>query len=68
MTSSKKDKSASSKLRTSSSSFIYLFIFGCAEYLLLGRFSLVAMSRSSSLVGLQGLLISVASPVEKHRL
>ena len=48
--------------------FIYAFIFGCAESLLLqAGFSLVAVSGCYSLVVVLGLLIAAASLVE-HRL
>ena len=47
---------------------IYLFIFGCTGYLLLHTgFSLVAASRSYSLVVVHRLLIAVASLVGEQR-
>ena len=44
--------------------FFYLFIFGCAGSSLLHTLSLVAVSRSSSLVMVHGPLVVVASLVE----
>ena len=44
--------------------FFYLFIFGCAGSSLLHTLSLVAVSRSSSLVMVYGPLVAVASLVE----
>ena len=46
----------------------YLFIYGCAGFLLLCRLSLVAASRGYSLVAVRGLLIAVASLIAEHGL
>ena len=46
----------------------YLFIYGCAGFLLLCRLSLVAASRGYSLVAGCGLLIAVASLIAEHGL
>ena len=46
--------------------FIYLFIYGCVGYSLLRGLSLVAASRSYSLLAVRGLLIAVASLVVEH--
>ena len=43
--------------------FIFLFIFGCAQ-----AFSLVAVSRGYSVVAECGLLIEVTSVVAEHQL
>ena len=48
--------------------YVILFIFVCAGSSLLFRFSLVVVSRSSSLVAVRGLLIAVASLVAELRL
>ena len=47
---------------------IYLFIFGCAGFLLLLRVSLVVATRGYSLVAVHGLLIVVASLTVEHEL
>ena len=47
---------------------IYLFIFGCAGFLLLLRVSLVAATRGYSLVAVRGLLTVVASLTVEHEL
>ena len=46
----------------------YLFIFGCAESLLLHELSLAAVSRCYSLVVMCRLLVAVASLVVGHGL
>ena len=46
----------------------YLFTYGCAGSLLLGRLSLVSASGGCYLVAVRGLLIAMASPVAERGL